>query len=75
MAASLSPHASDEDLNARRFDRRLARRLIRYGGIRVVSPIRDELDQQEKRDNTDSRPLDELPPRYASHVSASRFPA
>ena len=30
MAASLSPHASDEDLNARRFDRRLARRLIRY---------------------------------------------
>ncbi len=30
MAASLSPHASDEDFTARRLDRRLARRLIRY---------------------------------------------
>src|SRR3954471_20713242 len=30
MAASLSPHASDEDLTAKRYDRRLARRLIVY---------------------------------------------
>jgi ATP-binding cassette subfamily B multidrug efflux pump len=30
MAASLSPHASDEDSNAKRYDRRLARRLIVY---------------------------------------------
>ena len=30
MAASLSPHASDEDTSARRYDRRLARRLIVY---------------------------------------------
>jgi ATP-binding cassette, subfamily B, multidrug efflux pump len=30
MAASLSPHASDEDSTAKRYDRRLARRLIVY---------------------------------------------
>ncbi len=30
MAASLSPHASDEDADARRYDRRLARRLLVY---------------------------------------------
>jgi ATP-binding cassette, subfamily B, multidrug efflux pump len=30
MAASLSPHASDEDLGARRYDRRLIRRLVVY---------------------------------------------
>ncbi len=30
MAASLSPHASDEDSTTRRYDRRLARRLIVY---------------------------------------------
>ncbi|HEY2066105.1 MAG TPA: ABC transporter ATP-binding protein [Gemmatimonadaceae bacterium] len=30
MAASLSPHASDEDSTAKRYDRRLARRLVRY---------------------------------------------
>jgi ATP-binding cassette subfamily B protein len=30
MAASLSPHASDEDSSAKRYDRRLARRLIVY---------------------------------------------
>jgi ATP-binding cassette, subfamily B, multidrug efflux pump len=30
MAASLSPHASDEDLTARRYDRRLVRRLLVY---------------------------------------------
>lgn len=30
MAASLSPHASDEDSSAKRYDRRLVRRLIVY---------------------------------------------
>lgn len=30
MAASLSPHASDEDSSSKRYDRRLARRLIVY---------------------------------------------
>lgn len=30
MAATLSPHASDEDTVARRYDRRLARRLVEY---------------------------------------------
>ncbi|MEO7456853.1 MAG: ABC transporter ATP-binding protein [Gemmatimonadaceae bacterium] len=30
MAASLSPHASDEDARGRRYDRHLARRLVRY---------------------------------------------
>src|SRR2546423_14055425 len=30
MAASLSPHASDEDLTAKRYDRRLVRRLLIY---------------------------------------------
>src|SRR5712672_1348025 len=30
MAASLSPHASDEDSTVKRYDRRLARRLIVY---------------------------------------------
>ncbi|HEX9483515.1 MAG TPA: ABC transporter ATP-binding protein [Gemmatimonadaceae bacterium] len=30
MAASLSPHASDEDFGARRYDKRLARRLLTY---------------------------------------------
>src|SRR5689334_4831379 len=30
MAASISPHASDEDFTPRRYDRRLARRLIAY---------------------------------------------
>jgi ATP-binding cassette, subfamily B, multidrug efflux pump len=30
MAASLSPHASDEDSTAKRYDRRLARRLVVY---------------------------------------------
>lgn len=30
MAASLSPHASDEDSTAKRYDRRLARRLVAY---------------------------------------------
>src|SRR6476661_10950860 len=30
MAATLSPHASDEDAVAKRYDRRLARRLVVY---------------------------------------------
>ena len=30
MAASLSPHASDEDATARKYDRHLARRLVAY---------------------------------------------
>src|SRR5215213_2284602 len=30
MAASLSPHAADEDLVAKRYDRRLVRRLLVY---------------------------------------------
>jgi ATP-binding cassette subfamily B multidrug efflux pump len=30
MAASLSPHASDQDASARKYDRRLARRLVAY---------------------------------------------
>lgn len=30
MAASLSPHASDEDIGAKRYDRRLVRRLLVY---------------------------------------------
>jgi len=30
VAASLSPHASDEDFGARRYDKRLARRLLTY---------------------------------------------
>ncbi|MDQ2667610.1 MAG: ABC transporter ATP-binding protein/permease [Gemmatimonadota bacterium] len=30
MAASLSPHATDEDSSAKRYDRRLARRLVAY---------------------------------------------
>ena len=37
MAASLSPHASDEDISARRYDRRLARRLIVY--VRPYRPL------------------------------------
>ena len=37
MAASLSPHASDEDSAAKRYDRRLARRLIVY--VRPYRPL------------------------------------
>jgi ATP-binding cassette subfamily B multidrug efflux pump len=37
MAASLSPHASDEDATAKRYDRRLARRLIVY--VRPYRPL------------------------------------
>ncbi|MEO8624665.1 MAG: ABC transporter transmembrane domain-containing protein, partial [bacterium] len=37
MAASLSPHGSDEDASAKRYDRRLARRLIVY--VRPYRPL------------------------------------
>ena len=37
MAASLSPHASDEDSSAKRYDRRLVRRLIVY--VRPYRPL------------------------------------
>ena len=37
MAASLSPHASDEDVAARRYDQRLVRRLLVY--VRPYRPL------------------------------------
>src|SRR6476661_1094392 len=37
MAATLSPHASDEDAVAKRYDRRLARRLVVY--VRPYRPL------------------------------------